>query len=56
MELGLRERVALFGDDPDPDTRADVVAVAHEIELHERFGDEYGYVFVVAGTDTKVPP
>jgi hypothetical protein len=23
--------------------------VAREIEIHERFGDEYGYVFIVAG-------
>jgi cyclopropane fatty-acyl-phospholipid synthase-like methyltransferase len=45
----LRERVALFADDPEPDTRADAAMVGREIEIHERFGDEYGYVFFVAG-------
>jgi cyclopropane fatty-acyl-phospholipid synthase-like methyltransferase len=45
----LRERVALFADGPDPDLRADAAMVAREIQIHERFGDEYGYVFVVAG-------
>jgi SAM-dependent methyltransferase len=44
----LRERVALFADGPDPNARADAAMVAREIEIHERFGDEYGYVFIVA--------
>jgi SAM-dependent methyltransferase len=45
----LRERVALVADDPKPETRADAAVVAGEIEIYDRFGDEYGYVFVVAG-------
>jgi SAM-dependent methyltransferase len=47
----LRERVALFADDPDPEVRAAVAMLAREIEIHERFGDEYGYVFLVTGRD-----
>jgi SAM-dependent methyltransferase len=44
----LRERVALLADRPDPEARAAAAMFAHEIEIHERFGDEYGYVLVVA--------
>lgn len=51
----LRERVALLANDPIPDTRATAAMFAREIEIHDRFGDEYSYVFVVAGVATKVP-
>jgi SAM-dependent methyltransferase len=44
----LRERVALLTESPDPNARAAAAMIAREIEIHERFGDEYGYVFVVA--------
>jgi predicted O-methyltransferase YrrM len=45
----LRERVELFAARPDPGARAAAAELAQEIEIHERCGDEYGYVFVVAG-------
>ncbi len=50
----LRQRVALLADSPDPKARAAAAIIAHEIEIHERFGDEYGYVFVVAGAKTEI--
>jgi SAM-dependent methyltransferase len=49
----LRERVAPFAARPDPAARAAAASLAQEIEIHERFGDEYGYVFIVAGVDSE---
>jgi SAM-dependent methyltransferase len=47
----LRERVAVFAARPDPAAQAAAASLALEIEMHERFGDEYGYVFIVAGVE-----
>jgi SAM-dependent methyltransferase len=47
----LRERVALLADSSDPKAQTAAAMIGHEIEIHEQFGDEYGYMFVVAELD-----
>jgi SAM-dependent methyltransferase len=44
----LRERIAGFANRPDPAARAAAAMLTNEIEIYERFGDEYGYVFFIA--------
>jgi SAM-dependent methyltransferase len=44
----LRERIAGFVNRPDPAARAAAAMLTNEIEIYERFGDEYGYVFFIA--------
>jgi predicted O-methyltransferase YrrM len=46
----LRERIASFANRSDPAARAATAMVMDEIVVHERFGDEYGYAFVVASS------
>lgn len=45
---GLRERVADFAERSDPAARAVAAIVANEIQIHERYADEFGLVFFVA--------
>ncbi len=48
----LRERAAEFGERSDAAAHEVVEIVEREIEIHERCGHEYGYVFVVASART----